>query len=454
MIEKLLFLDTNIFLHYRSFDQIDWPKVVDATAVTIVIPPVTFRELNKHKDSHSAAHIRKRAGDILKKLNRIFSDQAEAVIKPNVRIRIDPVDPVVREFDVYLQPEIQDDQLVASILLARQKYPTIDIVLIAADEGLLLRFKASEYEISCVKPDDAYRLPEQRDPNELRVRELQRENAELRRRIPDIKLTFKAGKRHKEFLLDLSTQPTAEEFSQKLDRLKKNLPLMPSRAIASPKPDDGTADDPQHQLARTFAQIAAATSFDTIRQEDIEEYNREIHKFYERYADFLTAEVAFANLQRRTLRLNIYLTNEGTVPAEDIDVVLHFPDGFELFDEDDLPVPPNKPLPPQKPRTSMQKVYDQVNSVISSDIVIPSIYGSHLPASARNVSAPYIQKTNSYVVDIHVDRAKHHMPEPFDTLFVVFASHEEAKSFEIKYSLHAANVPVPVEGKLHIVVKK
>jgi hypothetical protein len=450
MSEKLLFLDTNIFLHYRSFDQIDWPTLVEASAVTIVIPPVTFRELNKHKDGHNASHIRKRAGDVQKKLNRLFSDKAETELNAKVRIRIEPDDPAVRDLDPHLQSEIQDDQLIASILLARQKYPELGIILVAADEGLLLRIKASKYGISYYSPDDKYRLQEQRDPNEQRVRELEKENAELRRRIPDIKLAFEDGKSHATFSLMPPVEMTDEIITHKLDELKAAYPLMPGKILGTSE----THNNSYQQFERTLAQLAAAMSSSTIQQEDIDEYNKELEQFYRQYADFFTADTRFTNLLRRTLPLNIHLLNEGTVPAEDIEVFLHFPDGFELFGEDELPDVPEKPAPPRKPRTAMQKMQEQISFMAHRDILIPPIYNSHLSTPRLNVSAPSIQKTNSYDVDIHVDRAKHHLSEPFNPLFVVFDSYDEAKSFEIEYSLHAANVPKPVEGTLHIVVKK
>jgi hypothetical protein len=47
---KIVFLDTNVYLHYRRFDEVNWLDVVQAEAVRIVVPPVTTRELNKIKD--------------------------------------------------------------------------------------------------------------------------------------------------------------------------------------------------------------------------------------------------------------------------------------------------------------------------------------------------------------------------------------------------------------------
>ena len=59
-MHKKVYLDTNIFLHYQPFDQINWPEVSNADSVIIVFPPVIIRELNTHKDTHPLPHIKKR----------------------------------------------------------------------------------------------------------------------------------------------------------------------------------------------------------------------------------------------------------------------------------------------------------------------------------------------------------------------------------------------------------
>ena len=48
---KYLFLDTNVYLHYIDFEQIDWKKLIDSD-FTIVVPPIVIREIDKHKDNN------------------------------------------------------------------------------------------------------------------------------------------------------------------------------------------------------------------------------------------------------------------------------------------------------------------------------------------------------------------------------------------------------------------
>jgi hypothetical protein len=47
-----LFLDTNVLLHYRRIDEIDWLSISGTDAVVLLICPIVVRELDHHKDSH------------------------------------------------------------------------------------------------------------------------------------------------------------------------------------------------------------------------------------------------------------------------------------------------------------------------------------------------------------------------------------------------------------------
>ena len=67
-MSKIVFLDTNVYLHCQPFYQVNWLDIVGAKAVTIVLPPIIIRELNKHKDTSSRPRVRRRAGATLKKL--------------------------------------------------------------------------------------------------------------------------------------------------------------------------------------------------------------------------------------------------------------------------------------------------------------------------------------------------------------------------------------------------
>ena len=45
------FLDTNVFLHFQNiFDTVDWPQVLEAQHVCLMLTTTVMEELNRHKD--------------------------------------------------------------------------------------------------------------------------------------------------------------------------------------------------------------------------------------------------------------------------------------------------------------------------------------------------------------------------------------------------------------------
>ena len=63
-----IFLDTNIYLHFRYFEDIDWEKVTQQLGdYEFVLAPVVFSELDKHKYNNNQS-LSKRAKEVVNKL--------------------------------------------------------------------------------------------------------------------------------------------------------------------------------------------------------------------------------------------------------------------------------------------------------------------------------------------------------------------------------------------------
>jgi len=133
-MHKIIYLDTNVFLHYQPFTQVNWLEIVKAESATIVITPVTIRELNKHKDSHPRPQIKRRAGETIKKLSGLFDSGTTAKLAAETFVFFEDRDPTIDFASHQLNFNIQDDQLIASILLNKQEAPDEHIVLITSVE--------------------------------------------------------------------------------------------------------------------------------------------------------------------------------------------------------------------------------------------------------------------------------------------------------------------------------
>ncbi len=446
-MNKIIYLDTNIFLHYQPFTQINWLEIVKAESVTIVIPPITLRELNNHKDSHSRVQVKKRASETIKKLSGLLDTGKTAKIAEGVFVFFEDRDSTIDFAAHQLNFNIQDDQLIASILLNKQEAPEQHLVLVTSDLGLALVAKAGRQGINTQKMPDNFRIPDEPDPNENKVKQLEQQIRELNSRTPTLSLVYEDGKQHASIKLHPPTSLSKSEIEAKVAEIKNKFPKR-QKDGASKK-----ADLPANALERA-SMIAAMSVMNMIPQEEIERYNNEVEKYIPAYTSFIARRLEFDNLKRRTFRVDIALANDGTTPAEDIDIYMHFPDGFQLLEEDELPNPPEPPTPPQEPMTEMQRLANSMNynrMVPSSVFFNPPDVSPRLP---QNVSSPSIKRVNSYEVHVHVQKIKHNLQVLLDPLFVIFDSFESAKSFTIDYRILAANIPHEVTGNLHIIIQK
>jgi hypothetical protein len=71
-----------------------------------------------------------------------------------------------------------------------------------------------------------------------------------------------------------------------------------------------------------------------------------------------------------------------------------------------------------------------------------------------NISSPQIERTNSYDVRSAVKKAKHGYSYRIAKFVIQFDSYELAKSFQIDYSISAANLPKAANGHLSVVIEK
>ena len=444
-----VFLDTMIYLHYEPFDQIDWLYVLDADLIEIVVPPVTVRELNKNKELHTHRRVRGRAARVQKSLLAMFLDEQRAGVRDSVEMVLEDREPQVDWEEYQLLSKVQDDNLIASILFYRRDNPRTETVLVTSDEGLALIGKARRLGIQCVTLADDLRLPAEPDPAQARIRDLESKIRQLMSRSPDLSLAFDNGDQHSEFELPTPLRLSEPDINSRLEDVRKRYPKMNA--------DTGVTKELPMGGGEISVTIGGAMfrSWDVISPEQLSEYNSELDRFHDDYARFLERDGYHENVQRRTLNLRIYILNRGTAPAEDIDVFMHFPGGFELRSAEDLPGRPSPPRAPAKPKTMRERFVEGATTSLDMPYIGRYLPEVSLPdGSAPNVSAPQIRQTDSYEVNVQVARLKHGIREQLEPLLVVFESHEEARPFHIDYEMMVGNISETVRGRLDVIVRR
>lgn len=430
-----VFLDTNILLHYRRAAEIDWLKHIGDEMVVLVLAPVVIRELDAHKFNHPSGKIRSRVKELLANLRSTFATATEVDIRRNVRLRLLARDPEL-DFDKNgLSRDVTDDWLLAAMIDTRHTQSEGSVVLVTADFGLELKARAAGFSVFA--PPDEARLAEDMDVSEKRIKQLERENATLRNRLPELRLSL-AGDAIQTFSLPEGPKEVVQVDAE-MALLRQQYPHLVEPAAAKTTIRSQTGAE----LLRSWAKTDPTTF---ARPDEHRLYNRDLDVYYSEFENYLRMLAAYRQRRQRRLELSIHLHNDGGAPAEDIDIHMHFPDGFELWRLDKEPPEPGPPEPPVKPGY-IRPIEDMLSRLTFPS---PALGTVSLPS---NISRPEIRKSNSYDVSQHVRSLKHGYSNLLETYSVVYESDATIRSFEISYLISAANLPSAAKSSLSIVIQ-
>ena len=432
------FPDTNLFMHFRPLNEIDWCGFLQTSAVEIKIAPVVTRELEEQKTLNPSRKLRERADTALRLLHGYLG---QSQVREGVTLEFLITEPNADAASARgLNLQLNDDRLVGTFLLYRDEHPNVPCVLVTGD--LPLTVKATHYQIRLAPPSETLRLPAEPDALEKKNKHLEAELLRYKSREPALEVLFKSGQRHAQFqILRPTDAPSGTEMTiqARLSAAIAKCPLVELR----PEPDPNVAAIKNSPFAEIAESIQKATAgLQTLGRQFYEDYNARAKAYYRDYEKYLRDSVAFQTLASRTAVLNLILANSGTCPAEDIHLLLHFPDGFTLYDEDHPPIEPKEPSPPSKEMNLFPSV-----SLLSSfpDIRMPQL---------RDPSLPRIRKTNSYEVTFETENLQHGFVWTLTPLYATFDSWESSKSFSIDYSIHAGNMIDDQTGELGVVIQK
>jgi hypothetical protein len=428
------YIDTNTFLHYRMFTEIDWCKELESSHVTLVVCSAVLRELDKKKFSDPDTKVRDRAKKVISKLSEVGKGNLHAQVKADVELLFITKEPVIDWNAEGLSQDINDDRIIATILSDESTKP--NVTLVTSDLGMKL--KAQSKGFRCHTLPDTLRLVEKKSP-------AQEENVKLRERLsrlenslpkPVLRLSSEGG-----MLQDFGRIPlkkitalSKEEIESQLDRIRKELQYSPP--------------------ALPHTNNAFFLPFCEVSKDQVDRYNKEVDEYIKQMPEYLKGEWEHREFSSRTLTLHLVLVNEGNSPADDIDIFMYFPDGLILRSE--FPKGPKPPAKPEPPKTTAEMIASFRNMNYSPDLfggilVPPRFNRIPMPDVPKG---PFIKKTNSYEVKYHVPKLKHGLQTELDPVYVIFPSMDAAHSFNINYSILAANVPEEVTGQIHIIVDK
>jgi hypothetical protein len=462
-----LFVDTNVLLHYKPLREIDWLGLVKehglaVDAVQVVVAAIVVREVDEQKFSHPRRTVRERAQRITGELEAAYmaSERGQPLLLRNQVPLVVQIRDSEDAFATHgLRRNVADDALVAAIL----GYSTAVTALVSADAGA--RMTALRCDIPVISPMVADRLPSEEDELAKELRQLRQENAVLKNKEPRLALRFspQPGQPDSRLVVTIPPMPAKPEaaWREALDRAAALVPpyRAPAAATAPQAPDSSLrAAFWRKMRAEKIDASGLAGSLSGIDARDIERYEQDRVRYLGAYEaglrDSFDRWVEF----RRSFLVSFDLENVGTVPAEEIDVWFHIPDGPEVdsahafalahpYDADAIDPPIMDPPPPPTPPRTVLEVMMARTGALGAFYTGPSFdFGPGRNDGMR------ISRTNSFECEQSVHRLKHGQQCSLDAMRLWFPVSVEPRGFAIRWRVSAANLALPAEGTLHVQV--
>jgi len=438
--EQILFLDTNILLHFQLFTEIDWAGLLGMDHTRLIFSPIIVKELDKKKYDAPSHKLKDRAQMILSKLKDVRTVGNFICGGKEIPVVFLAVEPMINWEFLQLDPNTNDDRLIGSVLQF-QKESSSELTCIAiVTNDLGLQLKAQSHGIRTVDLPDSYRLTLVDDPVEINLRKTKAELEKLQAQLPKLELRFASDSSDGSRLIykfgEIKPRPTKEEIQQKVKTLETEL--LNKTSNTKPKVD------PYSPFGQNMAEMIGALA---VPPEWIKMYREKVENYIHEYPDYIIREYDSVERINRSVQLRIKITNIGSAPAEDTDVFLFFPDGFDLTDKE--PKLFNIPKVPSWGYSILPGLNNLPDFSRTSNI---SQFLS-TPPKPSNVSSPHIKKTNSYEVRVRVRRIKHHFGEELDPIWVIFPNIDAACSFNFRYEIITSNYPDKFVGSLSVIIE-
>lgn len=408
---KYLVLDTNIYLHFKIFEQIDWKSLMNDD-VTVCVPIRILEEIDKHKDQ-SRGRIQKRAKALSARFGEIFLQGAGTAL-PIVEMQ----NPPSTAFDdPQYHKDISDDWIILSALYS--SYNKADIVIVAYDNGILI--KARNHGLGFYRMPDNLLLKEEPSEEEKQIKQLQQQLAKYETRMPKPSLEFSD-----ETMLLTIEKPKLIDVEAELE--KYNAELKASH------PYQSTEETPGTDTRYLFRPIVQST------KEQKEEYNKKLDVYFEKKSNLKMLQLAKQLLEQRFRKLDFWLSNSGTLSLGDTTVFITFPADVKIYNQDC-----KESFIMEDPEVPVLK--NNLSSAVFADY-----YSKH--ADEKTIELWSIDKPlDNHEIRFSSKRLTHMMRQHLQSEDDIFIDIGRCGNFTITWIIVDSELIDPVRGELHVVVK-
>ncbi len=446
MNNKYLIVDTNVLLHYRPIDQIDWSSISGCKNPIVYVPLIVIEELDQHKDQHRLAKIRERARRSLALIDKVIgdNDKFSGDLREDVLLVVEAAAPKVDWEVLNLEKNKPDHRLIASAF--SKNSDSNPVAVVHRDYGIKLTLR--RLKLQSIELPEELLLENAFDESDREIKALRLENERLKSRLP--KLCLESGEKSNRGLIVVGPKlhpysPT--EHEDILQRLREKYPLMEMEM-------ENTQSEHLSRPRVVFS-LVNTTNKPMITNKQRKHYNDELCAFYEEYRSWLV-KARDIEIRRSLFRpLSLWVFNSGSYPAQDVDVEIRFPNFLRVSLGENTLAPPSEPKPPKRPKPKdILDAYSPPDFRTNSSLFYPQPLPDLISRTNSQPKASMYEDEGCDCVTMHWDNLKHCYRYQISPIpHVQFESYESVRSFQLEYWISAANLPTACEGTFNVEVR-
>lgn len=295
-----IILDTNILIHYNSFEDIPWRDLMGCDELTFVFPALVIEEVDKVKD-RERGRVQRRAKAVSSRLGQLLVDEVRG--KYPVLFVETPL--ATSEEQRYYNLESNDNMILFSVYKAGIDHA--EVCLVSSDNAMLMR--AKRFGFKKYRLDDKYLAPVELTPEEKEAKQAIAELERMKHRMPKPKLEFF----NESCQLQIKRAPITDiekAVSEEMEMLKEKWP---EKSI-----DDGDF-------------YFMGQCYRTLTTERVATYNCTRRKFLEQSEKKIRLEVQRDDREERMKRIEIIVANDGTASTGRMDIFLDIPENIRIY---------------------------------------------------------------------------------------------------------------------------
>jgi hypothetical protein len=431
-----IFPDTNSFLHYPSFKDVDWPKVARASDVKIVLCMQVIHELDEKKND---PRLTGRAERIIKEIRAILS--AGQPLRPGVNLSVFNHELRATDFPDSLSPDSKDDRIVHLVKRYVEITGETNVAVYTEDLGMMLRCQG--HGVAVIEPDKAARLDSPVSEQEKKYKAAITELNQLKNRQPKIDVALYDDEADGDGPLRVvlqKLQPINIEAAVEQERKAIRVPRLPGYL-------GGIGG-------------AALLSMVGPTEDDWKKYEERCESYLTEFREWVKQDAAATAASGLHFSFSVSVSNNGSAVGEDVDVYMTFPPVIKFIIGDGNDQWGNKHYRPTRPeRPRKPEIRDRM-AVLKDDLGRRELFDPFQNLRVPQVSPPGAPWSDfdgtiedGLRLRLFIPKLRHHTSTNFGPFSSGILDWDNAKPFEIQLTVLAANLPHAAESKVPVIVQ-